>query len=91
MNKKTYPYISVTDHQNAWEFSMIVKPGKSVYLQGISKEQLVVNRNKTAANKFLDRIARIGTRFESRSRAEAGRLFYQDAFGRNAVAKSRLA
>ena len=72
----TYPYISVQDHNEAWEFYMTVKPGRRVYLQGITKEKLAAVKRKTASNKYLNRLERIGTNWETRSKAEAARLFY---------------
>ena len=92
MNTKTqtYPYISVQDRQVNWEFYLTVKPGARVYLQAISKDRLAEIKRKTASNKYLNRLQRIGTEWETRSKPEAARLFYQDVFGSDTIVKSRL-
>ena len=90
MTKNSYPYLSVQEHNDSWEFYVTVKPGKRIYLQGISQNKLARLRKMSAANMYEDRLQALALGFGARTKAEYARRFYKNVFGNDAVLNSRL-
>ena len=87
----TYPYISAQDRQVNWEFSVTVKPGTKIFLQGISKAKLAKLKKKSAERAYEDRLQALALGFGASTKAEYARRFYQEVFGKDAIFKSRSA
>ena len=86
MTRNTYPYLSVQNHNDSWEFYVTVKPSKRIYLQGISQNKLAKLRKKSAAATYEDGVQGLG----ARAKAEYTRRFYKSVFGNEAILNSRL-
>ena len=89
-SQNSYPYLSAQNHYDNWEFYVTVKPGRRIYLQGISQNKLVRLRKKTASTTYEDRLQSLALGFGARTKAEYARRFYQKVFGTEAILKSRL-